>query len=674
MQQFITTALLIGCLTFLAGGLAVLVPGVKPGRFRIFCAYTALIGSASWLLASVWGLYQSAASTWYTIGFNWLWTWQLDSLSSFFLMLVAVAGVLAAIYSMGYAQAYDANGGRVLGSAFNLFLLSLGLVLTANGVFPFLLSWEFMAVTSLFLVGLDHTQPKTRQAAFVYAVVTHCATALLTVAFLIVASRAGWDFTNWQACKPAGNWYHLTYALFIIGFGCKAGLAPLHIWLPRAHPAAPAHISALMSGVMVKVAIYGLIKVSFVWLATPSLVWGVVLLGLGVISALLGALYAAIDQDIKGVLAYSTIENVGLLVSGIGVAILYGQVNAKALALGFVLYHTLGHAVFKMLLFFGAGAIQHAAHTRQLDKLGGLIKYMPITAGLMLVGVATIAALPPLAGFVSEYTLMQVLFGLTNSTAVEIRCVGVLAMVALALTAGLVLAAMVRFYGVVFLGRPRTQLPKMEEPPLSMRLPQGFLAVACVLIGLAARPILTYTTRLAANLLTTTLPDTPITPVSPPTLLAAMAGIGFILWAITVGLTKRYHPQPLPIRRAIPWGCGHELTAAMQYSALGLAEPVRFIWRRLLRLDSAVLPVNASDISNTSEAGNVINANNASNVNNAGHFRLTIQVPGENLLYRPLRDRLWKLATQLRRLQAGNLQLYLIYLFITLALLLLFAR
>lgn len=656
MQHIITTALLMGCALFFVGGLSVFLPGLKPARARIFCAYTALMGSLSWLLASCLGLYHVAGGSWYTIGFNWLWTWQLDSLSSFFLLLVAGAGVLAAVYSMGYARSYDASGGRVLGSAFNLFLLSLGLVLTANGVFPFLLSWEFMAVTSVFLVGLDHTKPATRKAAYVYAVVTHCATALLTIAFLIMASIGGWDFTNWQAFRPVGNWYHFTYALFVIGFGCKAGLVPLHIWLPRAHPAAPAHISALMSGVMVKVAIYGLIKVSFVWLETPGVVWGAVLLGLGVVSALLGAVYALIDPDLKGVLAYSTIENVGLLVSGLGVAILFGQADAKALALGFVLYHTLAHAVFKTLLFFGAGAVQYATHTRQLDKLGGLIKYMPKTAGLVLVGVATIAALPPLAGFASECTLMQVFFELTNYSSVGLRFAGVAAIVTLALTAGMVVAAMVRFYGVIFLGRPRTQLAAVEEPPLSMRWPQALLAIACLAIGLAVRPLLAFTNQLAANIFATNLLGTiQITPVSPPIVLAAMASIGILLWLTTLGLTKRYHPQALPIRRSIPWGCGHHLTPAMQYSGLGLAEPTRVIWRRLLRIKSKESLVSAGS-------------------GEAGHYKLTVAVPGESLLYRPVRDRLWQFATKVRHLQTGSLQLYLIYLFITLALLLLFAR
>jgi hydrogenase-4 component B len=264
-----------------------------------------------------------------------------------------------------------------------------------------------MSISSLFLVGLDHTRPAVRQAAFIYAVITHGATALLTIAFLILANIAGPDFANWQALQPAGALYHLVMTLFLIGFGSKAGLAPIHVWLPRAHPAAPSHVSALMSGVMVKVAIYGLLRVVFTWLAMPSPVWGAILLGLGLISALVGALYALVDQDCKGVLAYSTIENVGLLTAGIGAATLLGPTAAGVLALGFVLLHVVSHATFKTLLFLGAGVVQGSTHTRQLDQLGGLIHRMPKAAGLILVGVLTIASAPPLAGFASEWTLCR---------------------------------------------------------------------------------------------------------------------------------------------------------------------------------------------------------------------------------------------------------------------------
>lgn len=664
IHPFITPALYVGQICFLAGCIASLFFRNRPGLPRKVSCLTSAAGSLFWVLAAWQGLHQPAQGTLFTIGFDWAWFWRIDTFSSLFLLVVSGAGVLASIYGWQYAREYDTTGGPVLGCAYNLFLLSLGLVLTADGVLPFLLSWEFMSISSLFMVGLDHQKPAVRQAAFIYGIITHGATALLTIAFLLLANLGGLNFANWQALQPAGAIYHLVFALFLIGFGSKAGLVPVHVWLPRAHPAAPSHVSALMSGVMVKVAIYGLLRAAFTWLDTPPPVWGGILLVLGIASALTGALYAMIDQDLKGVLAYSTIENIGLLTAGMGAAILLDSMDAGALALGFVLLHTISHATFKMLLFLGAGAVQGATHTRRLDRLGGLIHSMPQTAGVVLVGVLTIAAVPPLAGFASEWVLMQVLFSLANNGAtVEMRAAGVLAMVALALTAGLVAAAMVRLFGVVFLGRARTaDATHAGEPSKAMRLPMSVLAAGCVVVGLASRPLLAFTTRVAAQIIPQSMRDISAAPQSVP-LNPGLPSVALLLIALlaltflgVAALTRHYGGKSHAVRCSLPWGCGADLTPQMQYSALGLAEPARIIFRSILRLKSAVTQTHSSQSASVSR------------------FQLAVPVPGEGMLYKPVRNLFVHFAERIRKVQAGSLQLYLAYMLATLLVLLLVVR
>ena len=392
-------------------------------------------------------------------GLPWLgMNFTMDAVSSLFLVVINLGAAAASLYGIGYGR-HEHEPWRVL-PFFPVFLAAMNLVLIAADAYDFLIFWEFMSLASWALVMAHHKEAETRGAGIVYLLMANAGTLVLLLAFGLMASAQGhYDFASMRAAHPS-SWISATVMfLALVGAGSKAGLVPLHVWLPRAHPAAPGHISALMSGVMTKVAIYAFIRIVFDLAGPAAWWWGLIVLIVGGVTAALGVLYAMMEEDIKTILAYSTIENVGLIFAGLGLALAFkadGLMAASALALTAALFHAFNHALFKSALFFGAGAIQHATGSRKLSQLGGLIHRMRISAVPMLVAAMAIASLPPFNGFASEWLILQAILlspalpqlGLK----LAVPAIGAL----LALAASLAAACFVRFYGFAYLGKPRS--------------------------------------------------------------------------------------------------------------------------------------------------------------------------------------------------------------------------
>ncbi len=405
-------------LLYVLGALGAVVFGRRPTIARVAAGVAAMLGAIAGLAVALpvllgappYSATLDGPVPGLTVGL------RLDGLSAWFVLLLSAVALPVSIAGLAYARAYDRHGGPRLAAITNLFVAAMLLVLLADGIYGLLLGWELMALTSYLLVVHEHAAPGVRRAGFVYLGITHIGAAFLIVALLGLRAGGGsWDFASLRQAALEPRLKDLIFLLTLVGCGTKAGLIPLHVWLPLAHPVAPSHISALMSGVMLKVGIYGLLRVAWDVLGGGPIWWGGLVLGLGLLSAVLGVLYALMEHDLKRLLAFHSIENVGIVLIGVGAGLLLGalgQPAAAAVALGAGLFHALNHALFKALLFLGAGAVHQATGTRDLEQLGGLVRRMPQTAVLFLIGSAAISALPPLNGFASEWLTFQSLLAL----------------------------------------------------------------------------------------------------------------------------------------------------------------------------------------------------------------------------------------------------------------------
>jgi hydrogenase-4 component B len=551
----------------------------------------------------------------------------------------------------------------------NLFLLSMSLVPLAGNALTFLVMWEGMALTSYFLVMTEHHERETVQAGTWYLGMTQLSTAFLLGAFLLLSAGGAGDFAELRAAAPGLDpaARGLVFVLALVGFGVKAGLVPLHVWLPRAHPAAPSHVSALMSGVMIKLGVYGVLRVGLDILGGGPAWWGGLVLAVGAVSALLGVLYALMEHDLKRLLAYHSVENVGIIMIGVGAGLLFQSYGLGDLAvLAFVggLYHTVNHASFKALLFLGAGAVLHAAHTRNMEELGGLVRSMPRTAFLFLIGAAAISALPPLNGFVSEWLVFQALLGGSTVPRAEVALLMPLAVAMLALTSGLAAACFVKAFGITFLGIPRSpSAAGAREVGPSMQVAMGLLALACVALGLGAFQIAPALGAVVAGL-------GELRPGAVP------QGLGFPLrvagaygtmspLAIALGLVALLALVPIGLRvfRAArglrvgeTWGCGRiEQSPRMQYTATAFAEPLRRVFAELYR--------PAEDVSIDSHPDSRYFVQSI-----AYHARILPWF--ERYLYEPVLAWVRLGATRARAVQSGSVHAYLAYLVGALVLLL----
>ena len=538
------------------------------------------------------------------LGLPWIGAhFRIDALAAFFLLVVNLGGAAASLYGLGYGR-HETAPERVL-PFFPAFLAGMNLVVLAADAFSFLLAWEFMSLVSWALVMSHHQALDNRRAGYVYLAMASFGTLALLLAFGLLAGPAGaYDFAAIRAAEHTPFTAGLVLALLLLGAGSKAGLVPLHVWLPLAHPAAPSHVSALMSGVMTKVAVYGFIRVVFDLLGEPAWWSSVLVLFIGGITAVIGILFALMQSDLKRLLAYSTIENVGVIFVGLGLALAFaenGMPGAAALALTASLFHVFNHALFKSLLFMGAGAVLTATGRRDMDELGGLIHRLPATSVLFLIGAVAISALPPLNGFVSEWLTFQAILQSPNlpdwGLKVMVPAVGAM----LALAAALAAACFVKAFGITFLGRPRSLAAETarevdRESLAAMGLLAGLCLAAGMLPGLVIDALAPVTSSLVGQAMPRqiTQPWLSIVPIAESR--SSYNGLlVFVFIALsgtaTAWVVHRFASRR--VRRGIAWGCGFdEPVGAGQYSAQSFAQPIQRVFGPLLfrSTETVVMP------------------------------------------------------------------------------------
>ena len=530
------------------------------------------------------------------LGLPWIGArFRLDPLAACFLIIVDIAAAAASLYAIGYGR-HESAPGRVL-PFYPAFLAGMNLVILADDAFSFLLAWEFMSLASWALVLAGHREAENARAGYVYLVMASFGTLSLLLAFGLLAGGDGaYAFDSMRAAPPPAGLAATVLALVLLGAGSKAGLAPLHVWLPLAHPAAPSHVSALMSGAMTKVAIYGFVRIVFDLLGPPVWQWSLPVLALGAATAALGVLQALMQTDLKRLLAYSTVENVGIVFIGLGLALAFeanGMSLAAALALAAALLHAFNHALFKSLLFFGAGAVLNATGLRDLERLGGLIHRLPVTAFAFLVGATAIAALPPLNGFVSEWLTFQALLLSTALPQWGLKLLAPAAAGLLALAAALSAACFIRAFGIAFLGRPRSDAAAAaHETDAFSRAAMLGLAGLCLLAGVAPGfaldalgPALEMLVgeRLAAQ---ATRPWLTLAPVAEAR--ASYDGLLVFAFIALSGLAAAWAAGRFGsrrLRRAPAWDCGFpDPSPATQYTAGSFAQPIRRVYGSLVFL------------------------------------------------------------------------------------------
>ena len=589
---------------------------------------------------------------------------RLDPLSAFFLLLLGAASAGVSVFSAGYFHSDAGASPRLLCLQYHVFLAAMALVLVADDAYMFMVAWETMALSSFFLVTTDHAVPEVRRAGFLYLVIAHVGAVAILLCFGVMQGGSGdYTFGSMRSMVLSGAWPSIAFLLALAGFGAKAGLLPLHIWLPEAHPAAPSPVSALLSAVMLKTAIYGLLRVTFDLLNAQLWWWGVTTLVLGLLTALFGVIYATVQVDMKRLLAYSSIENIGIIVAGIGLTILFkanGKTLLASITLVATLYHALNHAFFKSLLFLATGSVLHSTRERSLGKLGGLIHRMPWVAWLALVGALAIAGLPPLNGFVSEWLLLQAFLFTPTLPQSFINMLVPLAAAALVLVAALGAYVMVKFYGVVFLGRPREpQLAYAHDAGYFERVALAWFAIGCVMLGLFPVTVIGLIDNVNAALIGATVGHAgdkwwmlaPISPerssYSPLIVLVVIAAVVLL----TIQIVHRcYHGR---VRSGPAWDCGFPMqTPRMQDTAEGFGQPIRQVFEAFFRVER-VLPTP---------------------FDTTPQYRVTV---GDHLwqwLYLPIMRGVELLAQFVGRIQQGRISIYLIYSFVTLLALLMFIR
>ena len=656
---------LTACLVLLAGWLLIGLAGlIRPGSLGLSARTLFPLGAACGMALAavgVWGIGAPPEQVVLVVGLPDLPAHlRLDALSSVFIAILGAASAGISLFGAGYFRKGQGTPPGLLCLQYHLFLAAMGFVLLADDAYAFMVSWETMALASYFLVTAQHRIPEIRSAGFLYLLIAHVGAISILLCFGVLQGGS-WQFT-FDAMRSAQldpTRASVAFLLALFGFGAKAGLLPLHVWLPEAHPAAPSPVSALMSGVMLKTAVYGMLRVTFDLLGEPASWWGLVMLPLGLLTALYGAVFAAVQTDMKRLLAYSSIENIGIIFAGMGLAVVFvanRMPGLGALALIAVLYHSVNHAFMKSLLFLGTGAVLHATGERNLGHLGGLIHRMPWVAWLTLVGALAIAGLPPLNGFVSEWLLLQAFLFAHEVPQQFVNMLLPMGAALLALAAALSAYVMVKFFGVIFLGQPReAALAQAHDAGLLERIGLVWLAAGCFALGLAPSQVVA---RLAAvtkqfglpALADTAAPWWMLVPLAdreasyaPTVFLVAVAAV--VVLAI-FAVRMLYHRS---VRRAPPWDCGFaNLDARMQDTAEGFGQPIRHIFQPFFSMHRE-LPTP---------------------FDRAPRYSVRVGDRIWQTCYAPLGGIVQRIADSFAWIQQGRISVYLLYSFVTLVVLL----
>ncbi len=588
----------------------------------------------------------------------------IDRLSSFFILTLSILAFCVSIYSIGYTSHY--YGKRNVGlfnCLYNLFILTMVFVFMSGNTIFFLISWELMSLTSYFLVIFEAEQVQNQRAGLIYLIMTHIGTAFLFIAFMLLYKFTGSFGMDVDTQEIAAVIRNIIFVLFFVGFGTKAGMIPLHVWLPYAHPAAPSNVSALMSGIMIKTAIYGLLRFGMFVLGPESAWWGLMILSTGTVSTVLGVAYALMEHNIKRLLAYHSIENIGIIMIGLGISfIAYAASNMVlcSLALMAALFHLLNHTLFKGALFLTAGSVQFATHTKDIEELGGLMKRMPYTGIFVLVASLSISAIPPFNGFVSEWMTYQSLIMNIGASSFGLKIISILSAAALAMAGAMAAACFVKLIGISFLGLPRSENAlQAKEVPFVMNAGVGLLVLLCTVFGVFPFLIIQLLEKVNAGLFggavgghlqggivfvwyPLVVSNYSISPL-------AVLVVGILVFAV-IAVVVRYLSRAAKERVYGTWDCGFDgLNSRTQYSATGFSKPFRIIWRfiyrptRELRVEKGLSAYYPKSL----------------------RYVVSTESMIEKYFYSPAADMFTRFARRTRLfVQTGSVHTYLIYLFV----------
>lgn len=646
------TSLLAGVGLLLVAGLICLVVSER---------WVRRIGPSAAVVAFFLGIVPTLQAVFGSLSQSVRWPWSmpygsfamgLDSLTGWFLLPMLAVGALAAIYGVEYLNSPEKH--RPTGSAwffYDTLLASMILLVLARNGMLFLLAWEIMSLSSFFLVMFEDDRPEVRQAGLTYLIATHVGTAFL-LAMFVLAGHGAQDLDFVRFGSAAGSSAGILFVLAVVGFGTKAGFMPMHFWLPEAHPAAPSHVSAIMSGVMIKMGIYGLLRM-LTLIGPPAAWWGWTLIGIGATSAILGIVFALAQQDLKRLLAYSSIENVGIITLAIGMGTLgasKGSAGLAALGYGGALLHVLNHSLFKSLLFLAAGAILHGTGTGRLEALGGLLKRMPWTGAAFFVGAAAICGLPPLNGFCGELLIYVGAFRPTATPDMGATIAGLCIVATLSLAGALALAAFVKAFGGCFLGEPRSpHAAHAHESNWAMKGPIVALAGGCILAAIVSPMLVNATGAITAQ-----LSGRPASDLEDLAWLSSMlsrvvlTGLGFTGLVVLLAIARRRLLRSRRVEQTVTWDCGYaQPTTRMQYTASSLVQPLTALLAPVLRTrvslqrPAGLFPAEASFSTNTPDVF-------------------------EEQVFRPALGLGSRLGMRLRWLQNGHVQAYVLYIAVTL--------
>ena len=596
---------------------------------------------------------------------------RIDPLAGFFLMLLGSVSAGISVYSAGYFREEPSGRLALISLQYHVFLASMAFVLLADDAYLFMVAWETMALSSYFLVITDHQLPAIRRAGFLYLLIAHLGAIAILLCFGVLhGGRGDYTFDALRAAQLQPAWASVAFLLAFFGFGAKAGMIPLHAWLPEAHPAAPSPVSALMSGIMIKTAIYGMVRVIFDLIGNVRWEWGMVVLVVGAGTTLFGVLYALVQHDLKRLLAYHSVENIGIILLGLGMSMVFigfGHPAAGVLGLIAALYHTLNHAVFKGLLFLGAGSILHSTGMRNLNDMGGLIRSMPKTAFYFLIGALAISALPPLNGFVSEWLTFQAALQATILQHGVVRSLLPLFAATLALAGALTAMCFVKVYGIAFLGKPRepahrSPLPHAGDAGPMERYGMAWLAAGCFVLGLFPTSFLLMLNRVGVSLTGHGLSEYALLGSGwlwlVPTAMGQASYSPVIFFVVIVAVTllafllvrRFYHGR---LRYSDPWDCGYpEQTSRMQDTADAFGQPIRHVFGPIYRMDRRLPGPEDTE----------------------PRYSLKVEDRHWYWLYLPVARAAEFVSSKIALLQQGRISIYLLYSFITLIALLVFVR
>lgn len=580
----------------------------------------------------------------------------IDPLSAFFIMLISILVIPVSIYSIGYLKKeYLEKNVGILTALYQIFILSMILVVCSGNAFQFLILWELMTLISFAFVIFDFKNIDSQRAGFIYLLMTHIGSAFLLITFLIFAKYTGsFSFSSFYGISNVfPEWLKLTLFLFIlIGFGTKAGIIPLHVWLPEAHPAAPSHVSALLSGVMIKIGIYGILRFVFDFLSPFPYWWGMFLLGIAIVTASLGIIFASTESNVKKILAYSSIENIGVILLPIGASMIFfsfGQKELAALSLIPALLHMLNHSLFKGLLFINAGAIISSTHTKNIEQLGGLIKSIPKTAFLFLIGALSICAFPPFNGFISKWFTFQSLLLLFQLKLGTVKLFAPIIASLLGFVSAISAATFVKTFSGIFLGMPRThQARNVQEATPSMILGMTILALSCLVIGvfpnivfpfikstafsiidLEATSIISFNSLVSSNNSFLKLESNNFAMLSPALVFVLLLMIFYLTYLVIKNLGPR-----MPVRKEETWSCGIKPKPEYGHTPKAFSQPLSVIFSELHTPES--------------------------------FYR--------DYIYLPIVSGLINLSHKIKPMQSGVLQVYLFYIFLALVVCLVWLR